>query len=188
MSIEEDIRNAVEVLRKGGVILYPTDTIWGIGCDATNEEAVKRIFALKQRADSKALICLVDNANRLPRYIRNIPDVAWDMMEYAEKPLTLILDNAVNLPACLMAEDGSIGMRVTRENISNKLCFKFQKPVVSTSANISGEPSPQCFSEISPEIIAGVDYVMKCRQNDTSKRAPSRIIKLRADGEVKIIR
>ena len=186
--IAEDIQAAVDTLRCGGLILYPTDTIWGIGCDATNEEAVKRIFALKQRADSKALICLVDNANRLPRYIRNILYLAWDMMEYAEKPLTLILDNAVNLPACLMAEDGSIGMRVTRENISNKLCFKFQKPVVSTSANISGEPSPQCFSEISPEIIAGVDYVMKCRQNDTSKRVPSRIIKLRADGEVKIIR
>jgi L-threonylcarbamoyladenylate synthase len=117
-----------------------------------------------------------------------VPDVAWDLMEYTEKPLTLILDNAVNLPACLMAEDGSIGMRVTRENISNKLCFKFQKPIVSTSANISGEDSPQCFSEISHQIISGVDYVMKCRQNDTSKGTPSRIIKLKADGEVKIIR
>lgn len=186
--IAEDIQTAVETLRQGGLILYPTDTIWGIGCDATNEDAVKRVFTLKQRSDSKALICLVDNANRLPRYIRNMPDVAWDLMEYTEKPLTLILDNAVNLPACLMAEDGSIGMRVTRENISNKLCFKFQKPIVSTSANISGEDSPQCFSEISPQIISGVDYVMKCRQNDTSKGTPSRIIKLKADGEVKIIR
>lgn len=186
--IAEDIRTAVDTLRRGGLILYPTDTIWGIGCDATNEEAIRRVFALKQRDDAKALICLVDNANRLPRYIRYIPDVAWDLMEFTEKPLTLILDNAVNLPAALIAEDGSVGMRVTRENISQKLCYQFQKPVVSTSANLSGEPSPRCFSEIPPEIIAGVDYVMKARQNDTSKGAPSRIIRLKADGQVKIIR
>ena len=186
--IAEDIQAAVETLRKGGLILYPTDTIWGIGCDATNEEAIKRVFALKQRDDTKSLICLIDNANRLPRYVRNIPDVAWDLIEYTETPMTLILDNAVNLPNCLIAEDGSIGMRVTRENISNKLCYKFQKPIVSTSANISGEPSPQRFCEIAPEILNGVDYVMKSRQNDTSKGKPSRIIKLKADGEVKILR
>lgn len=186
--IAEDIQNAVDTLRRGGLILYPTDTIWGIGCDATNEEAVKRVYALKRRDDSKALICLVDKADRLPRYLRKIPDVAWDLIEFADKPLTLILSNAVNLPKTLVAADGSIGVRVTRENISNKLCFKFQKPVVSTSANISGEPSPQCFSEIAPEIVAGVDYVMKSRQNDTSKGTPSRIIRLKEDGEVAIIR
>ena len=146
--IAEDIRTAVQTLRQGGLILYPTDTIWGIGCDASNEEAVRRIFELKQREDSKAMICLVDSANRMQRYLRQVPDVAWDLVEYAEKPLTLILDGAVNLAPSLIAEDGSIGLRVTKENISHELCYRFQKAVVSTSANISGEPSPACFAEI----------------------------------------
>ena len=185
--IAEDIRQAVETLRKGGIILYPTDTIWGIGCDASREEAVQRIFALKQRDESK-LICLVDSADRMQRYLRRVPDVAWDLIEYADKPLTLILDGAVNLAPSLIAEDGSVGMRVTRENISKQLCYRFQKAIVSTSANISGQPSPANFTEISPDIIAGVDYVMKCRQNDLSKSAPSQIIKLELDGKIQIIR
>ena len=186
--IAEDIRIAVQTLRQGGLILYPTDTIWGIGCDASNEEAVRRIFELKRREDSKAMICLVDSANRMQRYLRQVPDVAWDLVEFAEKPLTLILDGAVNLAPSLIAEDGSVGLRVTRENISHELCYRFERAVVSTSANISGEPSSACFAEVSDEIKQGVDYIMKSRQNDTSKAKPSQIIKLSLDGQVKIIR
>ena len=186
--IAEDIRAAVQTLRRGGIILYPTDTIWGIGCDAANEEAVRRIFQLKQREDSKAMICLVDSANRMQRYLRQVPDVAWDLVEYADKPLTLILDGAVNLAPSLIAEDGSIGLRVTKENISHELCYRFEKAIVSTSANISGQPSPACFNEISEEIKQGVDYIMRSRQNDLSKGKPSQIIKLSLDGQVKIIR
>lgn len=186
--IAEDIRQAVDTLRQGGLILYPTDTVWGIGCDATREEAVRRIFSLKQREDSKAMICLVDNADRMQRYLRRVPDVAWNLVDYADKPLTLILDEAVNLAPSLIAEDGSVGLRVTRENISRQLCYRFQKAIVSTSANISGQPSPANFTEISPEIIAGVDYVMKSRQNDLSRHKPSQIIKLELDGKITIIR
>ena len=186
--IAEDIRTAVQTLREGGLILYPTDTIWGIGCDASNEEAVRRIFQLKRREDSKAMICLVDSADRMQRYLRQVPDVAWDVVEYADKPLTLILDGAVNLAPSLIAEDGSVGLRVTKENISHELCYRFQKAIVSTSANISGEPSPACFDEISDEIRQGVDYIMRSRQNDTSKSKPSQIIKLGLDGQIKIIR
>lgn len=186
--IAEDIKTAVQTLRKGGLILYPTDTIWGIGCDASNEEAVRRIFQLKQREDSKAMICLVDNANRMQRYLRQVPDVAWDLVEFAEKPLTLILDGAVNLAPSLIAEDGSVGIRVTRENISHELCYRYERAIVSTSANISGAPSPSCFAEISEEIKKGVDYIMLSRQNDLSKSKPSQIIKLGLDGQIQIIR
>ena len=186
--IAEDIRTAVQTLRQGGLILYPTDTIWGIGCDASNEEAVRRIFELKRREDSKAMICLVDSANRMQRYLRQVPDVAWDLVEFAEKPLTLILDGAVNLAPSLIAEDGSVGLRVTRESISHELCYRFERAVVSTSANISGEPSPACFAEVSDEIKQGVDYIMRSRQNDTSKSKPSQIIKLGLDGKVDILR
>ena len=186
--IAEDIRTAVQTLRRGGLILYPTDTIWGIGCDAANKEAVQRIFQLKRREDSKAMICLVDSANRMQRYLRQVPDVAWDLVEYAEKPLTLILDGAINLAPNLIAEDGSVGLRVTRENISHELCYRFERAIVSTSANISGEPSPACFDEISEEIKQGVDYIMLSRQNDLSKGKPSQIIKLSLDGQIRIIR
>ena len=185
---EADISQCLKTLSAGGLILYPTDTVWGIGCDATNAEAVSRVYRLKQRDDSKALICLVDSAGRMQRYLRHVPDVAWDLIEYAEKPLTLILDGAVNLAPNLIAADGSIGMRVTREAISHELCYRFQKAIVSTSANLSGEPSPANFTEVSPQIIQGVDYVMKCRQNDLSKAKPSQIIKLGIDGQVQIIR
>jgi L-threonylcarbamoyladenylate synthase len=186
--IAEDIRTAVQTLRQGGLILYPTDTIWGIGCDAANEEAVRRIFQLKRREDSKAMICLVDSTNRMQRYLRQVPDVAWDLIEFAEKPLTLILDGAVNLAPSLIAEDGTIGLRVTRENISHELCYRYERAIVSTSANISGEPSPACFDEISDEIKRGVDYIMRSRQNDQSKSKPSQIIKLSIDGRIQIIR
>ena len=133
--IAEDIKTAVQTLRQGGLILYPTDTIWGIGCDASNEEAVRRIFQLKQREDNKAMICLVDSANRMQRYLRQVPDVAWDLVEFAEKPLTLILDGAVNLAPSLIAEDGSVGLRVTKENISHELCYRFEKAIVTVACH-----------------------------------------------------
>ena len=188
MNCDLDIKNAVEVLRKGGVILYPTDTIWGIGCDATNPDAVRRVYEIKKREDSKALICLVDSANRMQRYFRNVPDVAWDLVDYATKPLTLILDDAVNIAPNLLAEDGSLGIRVTDEEFSKQMCYRFQKAIVSTSANISGEPSPQNFSEISEEIKNQVDYIVNFRRGEKTKAQPSQIIKLTKDGEVTVIR
>ena len=186
--IAEDIQRAVEVMRRGGLILYPTDTVWGIGCDATNADAVRRIFQLKQRDDSKAMICLVDSANRMQQYSREIPDVAWDLIEYAERPLTLIIDGALNLAPNLIAADGSIAIRVTRERISKELCYRFQRAVVSTSANLSGQPAPRNYMEITPEILAGVDYVMKARQNDVTKGKPSQIVKITKDGQITFIR
>lgn len=188
MKIEEDIKNAVEVMRKGGVILYPTDTVWGIGCDATNAEAVARIYKIKQRAESKAMICLVDSDNRIQRYIRNVPEVAWDVMNYATTPTTVILDGAIGLAPNLIAEDGSIAMRITQEEFSKQLCFRMQKPIVSTSANISGQPAAQNYRDISEEILSQVDYVCETRRNEHKPHKPSSIIRLRPDGEVTIIR
>lgn len=183
-----DIRAAIDVLRQGGTILYPTDTIWGIGCDATNPEAVKKVFEIKQRDDSKALICLVDSPGRLQRYVRNVPDVAWDIIDLATKPTTIILNGANGLAPNLLAEDGSVGLRVTAEIFSQQLCYRFQKAIVSTSANLSGQPSPQTFADIDPAIIAAVDYVCQSRQRDTHRHEPSSIIKLSPEGVVTIIR
>ena len=188
MKQENDIKQAVEVLRKGGVILYPTDTVWGIGCDATNAEAVKRVYEIKQRDDSKALICLVDSDARLQRYVRNVPDVAWQLLDAVVRPTTLILDNAVNLASNLIAEDGSIGIRITQEPFSHELCYRFQKALVSTSANISGEPAAQNYRDIAPEILEAVDYVCFSRRQEHKPHTPSSIIKLTANGEVTVIR
>lgn len=188
MKPEEDIRKAVEVMRQGGVILYPTDTVWGIGCDATNAEAVEKIYRIKRRDDSKAMICLVDSDARLQRYVRNVPSVAWDLFDCADKPTTIILDGAVNLAPNLVAEDGSVAMRITREPFSKELCYRFQKPVVSTSANVSGEPTAQNYRDISQEIIEAVDYVCWSRRQEHKPHKPSGIIKLGEDGQVKIIR
>ena len=188
MTREEDIRKAVEVLRKGGVILYPTDNVWGIGCDATNSEAVKRVYDIKQRDDSKALICLVDSDARLQRYIRKVPDVAWQLLDCCDKPTTVILDGAVNLAENLIAEDGSVGIRITQEPFSKELCFRFQKALVSTSANISGEPAAQNYPDIDPKIIEAVDYVCWSRRQEHKPHKPSSIIKLTEDGQVTIIR
>ena len=185
---EDDIRNAVETMRKGGVILYPTDTVWGIGCDATNPEAVAKVYKIKHRDDSKALICLVDSDSRLQRYVRNVPNVAWDIFELSEKPTTVILDDAVNLAPNLIAEDGSIAMRITKEAFSKELCYKFQKAIVSTSANISGEPAAQNYCDISQEILDAVDYVCWTRRQEHKPHTPSSIIKLDRDGVVSIIR
>ena len=192
MTREDDIRNAVETMRKGGVILYPTDTVWGIGCDATNAEAVKRVYEIKQRDDSKALICLVDSDARMQRYFRNVPDVAWQLVDSLKegdtKPTTLILDGAINLAENLIAEDGSVGMRITNEPFSKELCYRFQKAIVSTSANISGEPAAQNYCDIDPRIIEAVDYVCWSRRQEHKPHTPSSIIKLKENGEVIVIR
>ena len=192
MTREQDIKNAVEVLRQGGVILYPTDTVWGIGCDATNEAAVRRVYAIKQRDDSKALICLVDSDARLQRYVRQVPDVAWQLIDSLKegdvKPTTLILDGAVNLAPNLIADDGSIALRITQEPFSKELCYRFQKALVSTSANISGEPAAQNYCDIDPRIVEAVDYVCWSRRQEHKPHQPSSIIRLRQDGQVTIIR
>ena len=172
----------------GGLILYPTDTIWGIGCDATNEEAVRSVYELKRRSDHKAMLLLMDSSAKLNYYVQEVPDVAWDLIELADSPLTVIYNGARNVAPNLLAEDGSVGIRITQEEFSHKLCERFRKPLVSTSANVSGEPSPANFSEISATIKAGVDYIVRYRQDDLSKAAPSHIIKLGAGGLVKIIR
>lgn len=187
-NMEEDIKKCIEVLRNGGLILYPTDTVWGIGCDATNYEAVAKVFALKQRDDSKSMITLFDSVQRACGYVNRMPDVAYDMMDLSDKPLTLILDGAKNLATNLVAEDGSVGIRVTNEKFSHDLCMRFKKPIVSTSANISGEPTAATYAEINEAIVNGVDYVVNYRRDDTAKHKPSSIIKLGANGLVKIIR
>lgn len=188
MNQQEDIKNAIEVMKQGGVILYPTDTVWGIGCDATNAEAVAKVYKIKKRDDSKALICLVDSDARLQRYVRNVPNVAWDILDIATKPTTIILDGAINLAPNLIAEDGSIALRITKEPFSHELCYRFQKPLVSTSANISGEPAAANYNDISQELLDSVDYVCFSRRQEHKPHTPSSIIKLKEDGEVTIIR
>lgn len=186
--MHNDLRQALEVLHRGGVILYPTDTVWGIGCDATNPEAVQRVYAIKQRTDSKALITLVDSPAKIQAHVAEMPDVAWDLIDVAVKPLTIIYDGARHLAPNLLAEDGSIAMRVTSEAFSQMLCMRFKKPIVSTSANISGAPTPATFAEIDERIKQAVDYICTTRQDDRSIASPSSIIKLGVGGEVKIIR
>ena len=173
MTIDEDIREACTVLARGGVILYPTDTVWGIGCDATRSDAVKRVFGIKRRADSKAMITLVDDEARLERYVDNVPDAARDIIELSDRPVTIVYDH---------------GIRVTREAFSRRLCRAFRRPIVSTSANISGEPAAAVFDDISPEIKGAVDYIVETRRDDTSRATPSSVIKLSDDGTVKILR
>ncbi len=188
MSFNDDIRNAVSVMSRGGVILYPTDTVWGIGCDATNEAAVQRVYEIKKRADAKALISLVDSEAKVEFYVREVPAVAWDLIELSTRPLTIIFDDARNLASNLLADDGSAALRVTNEAFSKQLCFRMKRAVVSTSANVSGEPAPRTFSEISEEIRQAVDYVCTSRREETQPGTPSSIIKLGKGGEVKIIR
>ena len=186
--MNEEIKKACQVMREGGVILYPTDTIWGIGCDATNEEAVRRVYEIKRRADSKAMLVLVDSAVKVDFYVQDVPEVAWDLIELADKPLTIIYSGARNLAPNLLAEDGSVGIRITNEAFSQRLCQQFRKAIVSTSANVSGQPSPQNFSEISEEIKAAVDYIVDYRREETTQAKPSSIIKLDKGGVIKIIR
>ena len=175
-------------MSEGVVILYPTDTIWGIGCDATNEEAVRRVYEIKQRSDSKAMLVLVDSPVKVDFYVQDVPEVAWDLIELADKPLTIIYSGARNLAPNLLAEDGSVGIRVTSEAFSKRLCQQFRKAIVSTSANVSGQPSPGNFSEISEDIKSAVDYIVGYRQEETGRPKPSSIIKLGKGGVIKIIR
>ena len=187
-SFNDDIVKAVEVLRSGGIILYPTDTIWGIGCDATNPAAVRRIYEIKQRVDAKSMLILMENSNLLNSYISEVPEIAWDLIEVADNPLTIIYPGAKNLAANLFASDGSIGIRITSEPFTQQLIQRFRKPVVSTSANISGQRSPQNFAEISQEIKLLVDYIVAYRQDDQTRSNPSGIIKLGVGGQIEIIR
>ncbi|MDL2241356.1 threonylcarbamoyl-AMP synthase [Bacteroidales bacterium OttesenSCG-928-L03] len=186
--MEEEIKKACEVLNRGGVILYPTDTIWGIGCDATNEEAVRRVYAIKQRADSKSMLVLLDTSAKLDFYVNEVPDIALDLIELSDKPLTIIYSGAKNLASNLLAEDGSVGIRITDEAFSKRLCQRFRKPLVSTSANISGRPSPAVYPEIEASIIDAVDYVVDHRRNDLARFKPSSILKIGSGGLIQIIR
>jgi|TARA_B110000014_G_scaffold1380_1_gene974 L-threonylcarbamoyladenylate synthase len=185
--MHQELKNCIEHLKKGGLILYPTDTLWGIGCDANNPEAIKKIYALKKRINSKALICLVADDRMLSRYIKDIPEVAYDIIEVAENPTTIIYDNPVNIASNLIATDNSIGIRIPDDEFCYQLLRKFNGAIVSTSANISGHPSPKEFSEISNDILKGVDYVVNlCHDKKDTK--PSSIIKLSSNGLVTIIR
>lgn len=186
--MNDDIEKCIDVLNNGGIILYPTDTIWGIGCDATNEEAVKRIYDLKQRCDSKSMLVLVNREGMIQQYINEVPDIAWDLLDVTDKPLTIIYPDAKNLAANLLAEDKSVGIRITTEKFTYNLIQRFKKPLVSTSANISGTSSPANFNDISDEIKKSVDYVVNYRQDDLEKKTPSGIIKIGNSSQVTIIR
>lgn len=184
----DEIKLVVQLLKEGKVILYPTDTIWGIGCDATNNEAVKRIYEIKKRIDSKSMLVLLDVPEKISLYVKEVPEISWDLVDLTESPLTIIYPGATRLAQNLIAEDGSIGIRITKEKFSKDLIYKFNKPIVSTSANVSGEPSPACFDDISEEIKDSVDYVVKYSQNFKQKSKPSGIIKVELNGEIKVIR
>ncbi len=185
--LKEEISKTLEVLKKGGVILYPTDTIWGLGCDATNAEAVKRIYDIKRRSDHKSMLVLLEDAGKIASYA-DVPDIALDLIEVADKPTTIIYPNAKRLAPNLIAEDGTIGIRITQEEFTRSLLTRFNRPLVSTSANISGEPSPRFFDEISDVIGQSVDYIVDYRRNDHKPSSPSAIIKLGMRGEIEIIR
>ncbi|WP_321370648.1 L-threonylcarbamoyladenylate synthase [uncultured Draconibacterium sp.] len=186
--MHDDLKKAVEVLKSGGIILYPTDTIWGIGCDATNTDAVKRIYDIKKREDSKSMLVLMENPALLDRYIDEVPEVAWELVEISTTPLTVIYRGAKNLAANLIAKDSSVGIRFTKEEFTTKLLQRFRRPIVSTSANISGEKSPAFFYEISEEIKDAVDYIVEYRQDDRTASKPSSIIKLGPGGQIDILR
>jgi L-threonylcarbamoyladenylate synthase len=186
--LREEVNKALEILKNGGIILYPTDTIWGIGCDATNSEAVEKVFKLKGRSDDKSLIVLLENDNKLQSYIREVPEIAYDLIEYAENPLTIIYSGAKNLAANAIAKDGSVGIRIVKHDFCEQLLQRFKKPIISTSANISGEATATTFSEISPEIKEGVDYIVDWEQDNMEKKKSSTIMKLEPGGLFSFIR
>jgi L-threonylcarbamoyladenylate synthase len=186
--LREEVAKALKIVQDGGIILYPTDTIWGIGCDATNTEAVKKIYSLKQRDEAKSMIILLDTANKLESYVSNVNPLAFDLIEYAENPLTLVMPGAKNVSPALISNDGSIGIRIVKHPFCEQLIQRMRKPLVSTSANISGKPSPQYFSQIDPEIIDGVDYVVDLDQHDMEIKTPSTIMRLAPDGRFEFIR
>ena len=185
---DADIQACLDVLKKGGLILYPTDTVWGIGCDATNADAVKKVYALKKRADSKALIVLVDSPEVLDHYVVDVPYMAYELINVAVKPLTIVYEGAFNMAKDLMGDNDSVGIRVTSESFTHELCRRFGRPIVSTSANVSGGNTAHTFNEIDKQIIDGVDYVVEYRRNDTNIAEPSNVILLSSDGTFKILR
>jgi len=186
--MEHEIQKCLEILRKGGTILYPTDTIWGIGCDATSRKAVTKIYKLKKRLESKSLIILLDDPMKLKTYIKTIPDITWDLIENVETPLTIIYPDARKLASNVIAEDNSIAIRIVRNEFCRQLIHEFGKPIVSSSANVSGEPTPLTFKNISMDIIRNVDYVVNLYQDQFQEVKPSRIIKLNENGEFLVIR
>lgn len=185
--MQQEINKCIEVLKSGGIILYPTDTVWGIGCDATNEEAVKKIYELKQREDTKSMIVIVANDTMLQKHLKDVPDLAWDIIDLATKPTTIIYPNAIQLAKNVVANDGSVGIRLVKEGFANQLVQKFGKPIVSTSANISGKSTPNNFSEITNEIKSSVDYVVNATF-DKGNHHPSSILKLGLKGEIEVLR
>lgn len=187
MDINTEVHNAYEVIKNGGIILYPTDTVWGIGCDASNPEAVKKIYALKQREESKSMIVLMNGEKMMYTVFKDIPEVAWQILDLSEKPTTLILDNPRNVAPNIIAEDKTLGVRIVKEPFCFKLMERMKRPLVSTSANISGMFTPKSFKEISPEILKGVDYVVNLHHDKICDK-PSTIIKLTSDSQVKVIR
>ena len=186
--LKDEINKALEVLKSGGVILYPTDTIWGLGCDATNPEAVEKLLKIKNRPAEKSLIVLLDVDNKLQSYVAEIPDVAYDLIEYAENPMTIIFSGAKNLAPNVINADGSVGIRVVKHDFCTPLIQRFRKPIVSTSANLSGQPSPKYFDDMDPEIIEAVDYVVDFEQENRNNKKPSTIIKLGPSGQFEFIR
>src|SRR5580698_6815837 len=186
--LRDEVAKAYKVLQDGGIILYPTDTIWGIGCDATNTEAVEKIYRLKQRNETKSMIILLDTENKLESYISEVNPLAYTLIEYAENPLTLVMPGAKNISPALIGSDGSIGIRVSNHPFCQQLIQRLRKPLVSTSANISGKPSPQYFTQIAPEIIYGVDYVVDVDQHSMEIKTPSTIMRLAPDGKFEFIR
>jgi L-threonylcarbamoyladenylate synthase len=185
--MREEVSRALMVLKKGGVILYPTDTVWGIGCDATNAEAIERIYRLKKRCESKSMICLVNDFKMLKQYVEEVPEVAYDILKYAKKPTTIVYDRPIHVAENIINEDNSLAIRVVRDPFCNQLIKKLKRPLVSTSANISGDKSPENFLEISKPILEGVDYIVNLQRNKRSVN-PSSVIKISADGTVKVIR
>ncbi|MCG3167633.1 MAG: Threonylcarbamoyl-AMP synthase [Bacteroidia bacterium] len=186
--LDRELTNALAALHSGGVILYPTDTVWGLGCDCTNVSAVEKIFKIKKRDSSKSLVLLVDNDARLLRYVKAVPEMAWELMQYSDKPLTIVYPEGKNVARNMIGPDKSIAIRVTSDVFCKKLISVFDNGLVSTSANISGKPSPQNFSDVDMEIINAVDYVVNLRQNEKTAAAPSSIIKVGMKGEIEIIR
>jgi L-threonylcarbamoyladenylate synthase len=186
--LREEVARALKVVQEGGIILYPTDTIWGIGCDATNTEAIKKIYQLKQRDEAKSMIILLDTDHKLESYIQEVPSIAYDLIEYAENPLTLVMPGAKNVSPALISADGTLGVRVVKHDFCQQLIQRLRKPLVSTSANISGKSSPQNFGQVAQEIIDGVDYIVDLEQYDNERKNPSTIMRLQPDGRFEFIR
>ena len=185
--INTEVHNAFEVIKNGGIILYPTDTVWGIGCDASNPEAVKKIYDLKMRSEAKSMIVLMNSDRMMYNVFKEVPETAWQILDLSEKPTTLVLDNPKNVAPSLIAPDNTLGVRLVKEPFCYKLMERMKKPLVSTSANISGQPTPTSYKEIDHHILDGVDYIVNLHREKTAA-SPSAIIKLGNDMTVKVIR